>query len=454
MAENDSLKSRILRVGAWTVGVYALESLIRLGSSLVLTRLLFPEAFGLMAIVSTVPAALAMVSEVGIRGSVIRKEDPLEPGFLYTAWTIQVVRGVLIWIVSCLVCLILAMPAVRALLPPASTLADSQLPALLAVTSATAAISGFQSINLFVMDRALDAKPMAICGMVSRFVSLPLMIWAAFVYESVWALVVGALVSQIVLTIASHRLVPGVAMRFGWVRSLALPLLHDGKWIMLSSANGLVTTLGDRFILSLLMSAQQLGWYSIALLLLESVRSLLLKLQGQLTLAVVSVLKTQESDVAAKNYYRFRLPIDVASFGAAGFFWSAGPALVHGLYGVRYAAAGEFLSIIAVGLVTLPYNLIADMFFVKRMPKHYAMLSVVGTIGFVFFVLAGHWLSGVPGMLWGLALFRVPQAIVANVLAYRNGWIRPLREIAFLPCIALGAGCGYVFAWLAASLGF
>ena len=43
------LRNRILNAGAWTVGSYAVELVTRLLSNLIMTRLLFPEAFGLVA---------------------------------------------------------------------------------------------------------------------------------------------------------------------------------------------------------------------------------------------------------------------------------------------------------------------------------------------------------------------------------------------------------------------
>ena len=45
-----SLKQRGLRAGAWVAGSQILSQVLRLASNLVLTRLLLPEAFGLMAV--------------------------------------------------------------------------------------------------------------------------------------------------------------------------------------------------------------------------------------------------------------------------------------------------------------------------------------------------------------------------------------------------------------------
>jgi hypothetical protein len=75
--------------------------------NLILTRLLFPEAFGLMALVQVFLSGLQMFSDIGIQTSVIRSKRGEDPAFLDTAWTVQVLRGGLLW----LGCLGIAGPA-------------------------------------------------------------------------------------------------------------------------------------------------------------------------------------------------------------------------------------------------------------------------------------------------------------------------------------------------------
>jgi O-antigen/teichoic acid export membrane protein len=66
---------------------------LRLGSNLILTRLLFPEAFGLMALVQVFLTGLQMFSDFGLQASVIRSSPRRGSGFLHTAWTVQILRG-------------------------------------------------------------------------------------------------------------------------------------------------------------------------------------------------------------------------------------------------------------------------------------------------------------------------------------------------------------------------
>jgi O-antigen/teichoic acid export membrane protein len=76
------------------------ENILRLGSNLILTRLLFPEAFGLMALVTVFLTGLKMFSDFGLNASIIRSARGDDPIFLQTAWTVQILRGVMLWLIS------------------------------------------------------------------------------------------------------------------------------------------------------------------------------------------------------------------------------------------------------------------------------------------------------------------------------------------------------------------
>jgi O-antigen/teichoic acid export membrane protein len=73
---------------------------IRFGSNLIITRLLLPEHFGLMALVTTFLVGLALFSDTGVGPNIIQNPKGEEPIFFNTAWTVQAIRGVLLWVVA------------------------------------------------------------------------------------------------------------------------------------------------------------------------------------------------------------------------------------------------------------------------------------------------------------------------------------------------------------------
>ena len=63
--KQSKLKQRVLRAGGWTVAGFGLSQVIRFGSNLLMTRILVPEMFGVMAIALMVMYGLALFSDVG-----------------------------------------------------------------------------------------------------------------------------------------------------------------------------------------------------------------------------------------------------------------------------------------------------------------------------------------------------------------------------------------------------
>ena len=88
----EGLKARAIKGSAWTVGGFGFEKILQLVSNLILARLLFPGAFGLMALVNVVLVGLAMFSDVGVVPAVVQDKRGEDPSFLNTAWTIQIIR--------------------------------------------------------------------------------------------------------------------------------------------------------------------------------------------------------------------------------------------------------------------------------------------------------------------------------------------------------------------------
>ncbi|MEY8838750.1 oligosaccharide flippase family protein, partial [Cribrihabitans sp. XS_ASV171] len=95
--QGSSLMSRVLRSASWVIVGYGLSQALRLASNLILTRILFPEAFGMMTLVGLVVVGMQLFSDIGIGTSIVQNRRGDEPDFLDTAWTLQVLRGFLLF---------------------------------------------------------------------------------------------------------------------------------------------------------------------------------------------------------------------------------------------------------------------------------------------------------------------------------------------------------------------
>jgi len=96
----DSLKARCARSSV-VLGIGAfIAKLLGFGSKVVLTRLLIPEAMGLMVLILSLTQLFGVLSEVGIKQSVIQNKSGARPEYLNMAWWFQSIRGVGLYAVA------------------------------------------------------------------------------------------------------------------------------------------------------------------------------------------------------------------------------------------------------------------------------------------------------------------------------------------------------------------
>ena len=99
LLNSEKLKQRAIRGAIFTTVGYGSVQAIRLASNLILTRILFPEAFGLMAIILVFMQGVAMFSDLGVGASIIQNKRGDDPVFLDTAWTVQGIRGAFLFLI-------------------------------------------------------------------------------------------------------------------------------------------------------------------------------------------------------------------------------------------------------------------------------------------------------------------------------------------------------------------
>src|SRR5262245_52981252 len=261
---STSLKRRVLSAGVWSLGGYGLNLALRLGTNLLMTRLLVPEMFGTMAIATIVMGGLAMFSDLGLKQSIVQSKRGNDPAFLNTAWSIQIIRGGLLWFVALGISMLVVHANRRGLVPSDSVYADPNLPWVIAVLSFGTVIAGFGSTKTGEASRNLALGQVMLIDIISQIAALICMLAWASVDRSIWALVAGSICWSLTLVLLSHAWLPGTANRWQWDSSAFHEIFHFGKWIFVSSILGFFLANGDRLLLGGLVDATLLGIYVIA----------------------------------------------------------------------------------------------------------------------------------------------------------------------------------------------
>jgi O-antigen/teichoic acid export membrane protein len=417
----DQLVARVMRSSVWIALGFGGSQGLRLVSNLILTRLLFPEAFGIMALVSVFLVGLAMFSDVGTRPSILQHKRGDEPDFLNTAWTFQVVRGVILFLTTC------AMAA-----PMATFYGEAQLALLLPVAGISLLIHGFEPTRVVTEVRHLRAGRLTLLDLISQVVGIASMVLMAWLLQSVWALVFGGIVAAVVRLVLMTAFLPGVRNRLQWDGTAARDLIHFGFWLTLSTACGFMVAQGDKAILGKYLTLEQLGFYNIGFFLASFP---LLLGQNISERTMIPLYRESPPRVSRDNYTRIRrlrFGLTGGLFAMLAFMAFAGEWLVGVMYDDRYAVAGAILVIIAVTQIPQVIGLTYDQAALAAGDsRNYFLLTAVRAVFLVIAMIVGAEQIGLVGALMGQALAGVAVYPFLVWLARRHGAWDGLHDLIF-----------------------
>ena len=438
------LKQRVLRAAGWTFVGHGLGQVIRLGSNLVMTRLLVPEMFGVMAIAITLNMVLSMLSDLGLPQNIVQSPRGDEPDFLDTAWVVQIARGVIIFMSMLLLSAGLYFANLAGILPPKSVYASPALALVIAVYSLSTVISGFESTKIATAYRRFDQKRIIQTALISQTFGLIIMIIIGIMSRSIWALVAGGLVSSLTTTALSHTWLRGHSNRFHYEPKALSELLDFGKWVFVSSALYVLTTNGDKLLLGAFVEANVLGFYVIAALFVAAISGTMAKFFFNVSLPALSEIARNEPSRLNKIYNKLSIPGDLLLLFLTGFLFEAGHWLIDFLYDPRYATAGGMLQVLALSLFAVRYEIARQAYLALGLPHYGTVLSVVRFISLCSLVPLLYYVGGSQGAIWGIALH--PLAAVPFVYAYnaKLGLLDLRREMMVLVALPIGILSGSV----------
>lgn len=247
----ESLSSRVVVSGVWVFLLRVISQVFQLARTVVLARLLAPDDFGLMGITMITMSVLDTFSQTGFQSALIQKKDDIED-YLDSAWTVLALRGIALYAL-----LYLGAPLAAAFYETPAALPVIRVAGLVMV------FNSLLSIRVVYFKKELEFRKNFIYLLAGTLVDMAVSIGAAFVLQSIWALVYGLLAGSIARLIVSyiiepHR--PRLSFDLGKVREL----YSYGRWIFGASIFIFILTQGDDALLGKLLGVTALGFYQMA----------------------------------------------------------------------------------------------------------------------------------------------------------------------------------------------
>lgn len=425
-----ALGHRAQRAGLWIIVGFGGQRIIQFASNLILTRLLFPEAFGLMALANVFLIGLAMFSDVGVKPAIIRDARGTDPAFLNTAWTIQAIRGALLTVVAC----ILAYPLSRLYGQPV-------LFPLLCVVASTAAINGFATIRLATAERDLAFREVTVALVGGQIATAVVMVGFALWFKSVWALAIGNVVGAVLTVALGHWMLKGHRHRLVIERDAAASLLKFGRWIFASTAVTFLGNEGLKAVQAGFLSIGTFGVLALAYSLASIPADLALRLVSGIGLPALAQVHRDSPERFNGALRRFRMRVLASSFVLYAALALIAQPLIALLYDARYHDAGLYLELLLISgmLNTIPQGYLSALLAIGRPGVYFGLMTflvicrIVGVaLGFVY--------GGVVGILLGIS--------AANLLNIFVSWVTMKRDkLVDIPIdLAALAGTGILFA--------
>ncbi|MEN9904613.1 MAG: hypothetical protein RLZZ555_1178 [Pseudomonadota bacterium] len=433
----------MIAAAGWLLASNLGSQALRLLSNLLLTRLLLPEAFGLVAAANTLYFALIMFSDMGVWQSVVRSHG-VQTRFLGTAWTVQLLRSALLAAIVLALALGLEFSRSAGWFAAGTVYADARLPAITALFALSALLQGLESMKIAIAQRELRTGEIARLDLGSQLLATLVTLLLAWHTHSPWALALGSVAGSALRAAGSHLLLPGPFTRPCWEPQSARELLSFGQWIFVSSIIGFLAAHGEKLILGASLQSASFGRFTIAETLVAAIAGLYASLNGHLVFARLSeALRTGQSSEANRFYCRAQQGADLLLGLLSGTLLLCGQWVVWLLYDPRYREAGWMLQWLGLGLLAMRYQVLEQLMFARGQPALVSANNALRALALVLTIPAGYALAAEAGAIAAVVLSQFAGWPLALRFKHRQGLLTRDTELGWLPALATGMALGW-----------
>jgi O-antigen/teichoic acid export membrane protein len=413
---------------------YAVGSAIRLGSSLILTRLLAPDAYGMFGILLSFLFTLEMISDVGTTGLLIRHQRGADTKFVHTVWTVRLIRsvgnGVILFLAAPVIARIYNVP---------------ELVGAFRVLSIWFLLFGAESMSFILAQRDQKARISNYMDLASSAVMTAFVIVAAARLHSYYALVYGFLVQRLFLAISSHFFYRNIGVGIAFDREALVDQFKFARFVLPSSVLTLVLSQYDKLVLLKFFDLTVLGVYGLAQNMLGPVSGVIVRNARVVLYARCSHYFREDREAVRGRYYSENHKLMLVGVLMPAVLAGSAEFLVRILYDPRYAAAGSILQIQSIGAVISAFLNASENVLVASGKTNmvlrgniFRVCTVIPStvLGFYVFGLAGFLWFGVAAALPLLGYFYYEQS--------QCGLLNLRRESALLGWALIAFACAYL----------
>jgi O-antigen/teichoic acid export membrane protein len=334
----NPLRRKLLRYTGWIIGTFGVGQVLRLIVNVVLARLLAPEIFGVMAIVNSLRTGFELFTDVGIGQNIVQSKWGAEPDFYNTAWTVQVIRGVLLWLAS-----IVAGPLV------ANFYEIPILGEIFPTLGLLFVIAGLSSTSIFVLQKQMLVAKRNIFEVFFELIAAFVFISVAIFNPTIWGLVLSNIIAAAMRAAGTHFISKDLGNRFLISRGHLVEIVKFGKWIFFASVAFFIATFIDRLYFGTVFPLALLGVYGVARTLADGLSLLASRLTAFIVFPYVSNSMDQPRSELRQKISSVRFGMILLAAVCIAAVASSSDFIIQLLYDRRYWDAEWMLPLLCIG---------------------------------------------------------------------------------------------------------
>ena len=431
-----SFKSDLFATGL----TFGAQAVVRVGSSIILTRILRPEAYGIITILMSILFVIEMIGDLGLNLFVIRDPNGEEPRYLNTAWTIRLCRSVLNSMIVLFGATLIA-----------SLYQTPQLVAPLRVMSITFVISGLASMSFPVAIRRKRAHIIVYSELAGTITGSLFSIAYCYYSRDYWGLVYGSLLSNLMQMIMSYQVFKELRPKLHFDRIAAREVLRFTRFSAPSSLLTLALSQFDKIVFIRLFDLRLLGVYGLASSMAGTVEGLISKISQMVLYPRCAHDFRSNPATFSFKYYTQNTNLLLSILILAPLAGGAAHLIVSVLFPSRYAEAEAVFRAFMLRAALLSLACPSEDLLIAAGESQVILIgNVLRAIWTVAGSLIGYYCFGFIGFIYGMALSGLPPLTYYYWLQNRKGFLIPkfeLYKVGFIIVVAIMSYAGSTMVW-------
>jgi len=395
-----SISHKVLKSSGLLLGLQVIHRSLGIISTLVLARLLTPDHFGIVALVTIALQFFELLVETGNQQYIIQKTDDED---LDTAWTLDLLSKSLIALI---------------IIGTSSFVADwfnePDLTLALAIAALALPIRALKTPGMLRLARQINYRPLFKLSLWQKGISFLTVMTIALIHPTFWAIIAGNLVAAVIFTVGSYRVDD---YRPKWSLKKLREQWGFSQWLLLRGIVGFTRSQIDNLMVSRLFGTAQLGGYNLVreVSLLPALSAIIP--MSEPLLAAISESKSNPQALAYRIRLSLALMITVLT-PITAFIMLYPELIIRVLLGPDWSEFGPLLKPFGLFFFTFClFALVSDAIIAQGKVKLLFWFDVVSTVAIIIIL----WLTATGGL---------------EIMAWVRGWLSVATTVALLLILA------------------